>query len=993
MRFHKIVLILVLVLFVILPTVNGQVSMSNEEGITYTNTTKTDCNDKGTCKLTLYSGIRFVEEDDEWIPIAEAKSLKDYYDIVYLENDPSLKINIIDFNYTNIELELTVDNTQLAKDIPIELYRIDKDLNKETDEITEVKNSSFLDTTYFTELSSKNTINVDYRWGDIIKFGSDSTIIVLQDVNTENLDDSWIDEENNSDNFGGDDDMFAGNEYYAHHLLIKFDLTQIPAGQVIDNADLNLWAISNTLDNDTEGWDLNLHHIYQSFEWHDYNITWDTMPASGTDYNATPENGEGLYCFGGAGEPDGNQFWSATEMVSNAYISGDVNISIFVFMSNIFGSPATDTMRFKTKEALTQRPMLTIEYSDAPNSTPTTILQAPNGNQYVGGTDVNISFSVIDADLASASAGDLLADIYYSADSNEFTTSIAADVELTIACDDTDFTDATNCYFNWNTDGNSIVDGNWVIDINIHDASDTNGIDSSDATFFLDNSIPDIYIWQPLVNEIDSNTLVTFDVNENSLVTNVAVEINAQTSGDFVFATHCALFDINYHCSYVETGFVPNFDNTLSLIGTNTIGDTNQSDLNFVYNRTPAITIQAPAGNQYLGGDDLNISFRVTDSDLNGEFLDGLFVTLAFSPASGAFTNTIVAKLDLFTADCDSNVFNGGVNCTYEWDANAVTDGNYFLDGNVFDRYDFNAQGSGAASFFMDNSAPDIFINRPLQGSTVSARQIEFNVMENGRVSTISTLINGAASTVFSQGTHCTLVDINYTCAYVENAVTAGDNNITIRALNTGGGNDQNEFSHTFVFNDPDTGGAGGGGGIVLPPPSPEKRFEVVSIPETVSASRGIGTEFRITVKNISNEELSNFEIRFNEEIAPLINTISAPEVIGAGEMLDFVYRITPEEDSESQSLVAFFFDGSFADSQEISVLVIDNPLLFAIAGLNAPAFNFGESIINWNILLFVIVVFAFMAFINPLPKQLISVKIITLVVLGLLLISAVAGA
>ena len=638
-----------------------------------------------------------------------------------------------------------------------------------------------------------------------------------------------------------------------------------------------------------------------------------------------------------------------------------------------------------------------IEYTlSSSNTTPDINLLSPNGNQYVGGTDVNISFNVQDEDLASETDGALLVDLYYSTNPQEFGNLIASDINLmqNNACDDTNFTvTPTHCTYLWNTDGNSIADGNYYIDLNISDDSDANAISSSAATFFLDNSIPDIYIWQPLVDAVDSNTLVTFDVNENSLVTDVAVNLNSAASGDFVFATHCALFDINYHCSYIETGFVANVDNNLSILGTNTIGDTNQSDLNFVYNTTPSITVQAPDGNQYLGGDDINISFSVTDTDLNGNIIDGLFVSLYYSPTSGGFTNAIVEDLNLFAGNCDTNDFSSAVNCAFVWNAdlNTVGDGNFFIDANVYDRYDFNAQDSSDASFFMDNSAPDIHIIRPAQGSTVEARQIDFNVMENGKVSTITTLINGTASTSFVQGTHCTLFDINYICSYVEEDIKAGDNNISIRATNTGGGADRNEFSATFSFNDPSPGG--GGVGITPPPPSPEKRFEIVSIPETVSASRGIGTEFRITIKNISNDELQNFEIRFNEEIAPLINTILAPEVIGAGELLDFVYRITPEEDSESQTLVVFFFDGSFADSQEISVLVIDNPLLFAIAGLNSPAFNFGDSVINWNILLFVIVVFAFLAFINPLPKQLISLKILTLVVLAALLISAVAGA
>ncbi len=54
---------------------------------TYTSSIETNCNN-GICSKVLYSGVRFVEEDKEWVRIEKAKSLKDKgFNVVFLEDD------------------------------------------------------------------------------------------------------------------------------------------------------------------------------------------------------------------------------------------------------------------------------------------------------------------------------------------------------------------------------------------------------------------------------------------------------------------------------------------------------------------------------------------------------------------------------------------------------------------------------------------------------------------------------------------------------------------------------------------------------------------------------------------------------------------------------------------------------------------------------------------------------------------------------------------
>ena len=89
---------------------NGIVSASQEEinsEVTRTASTQTVCNDNGKCTLTLYSGVRYAYEDEIWKEVEKARSLKDAWDVVYLEDDGDHKIDVLDYNYTSIALDFS----------------------------------------------------------------------------------------------------------------------------------------------------------------------------------------------------------------------------------------------------------------------------------------------------------------------------------------------------------------------------------------------------------------------------------------------------------------------------------------------------------------------------------------------------------------------------------------------------------------------------------------------------------------------------------------------------------------------------------------------------------------------------------------------------------------------------------------------------------------------------------------------------------------------
>jgi|GEM_PF-2298896 len=118
-----------------------------------------------------------------------------------------------------------------------------------------------------------------------------------------------------------------------------------------------------------------------------------------------------------------------------------------------------------------------------------TIVNAPNGNQYIKGT-YSIDFNVYDP-----SNHELHAKIAYSSSAGTFANIIVADLNLNndpnipaLSCEDTDWRNQTRCLYSWNT--TSAIDGNYYIDINVWTVSGGFDIDSSDASFRIDNTAP-----------------------------------------------------------------------------------------------------------------------------------------------------------------------------------------------------------------------------------------------------------------------------------------------------------------------------------------------------------------------------------------------------------------------------------------------------------------------------------------------------------------------
>jgi len=134
----------------------------------------------------------------------------------------------------------------------------------------------------------------------------------------------------------------------------------------------------------------------------------------------------------------------------------------------------------------------TVSAEKEPNNSPAITLIQPNGvdGNYLSGTQA-IVFDVNDVDLESNADGDLLINVFYSTGAFGFANSLVSDGNLfsnTFTFADTNFSVTRRGSWDWDT--TLVADGNYFIDLNAWDFTDSNAIDSSNASFMVDNTAP-----------------------------------------------------------------------------------------------------------------------------------------------------------------------------------------------------------------------------------------------------------------------------------------------------------------------------------------------------------------------------------------------------------------------------------------------------------------------------------------------------------------------
>ena len=374
--------------------------------VSQTESTDNYKNNDGTYTKILYSGIRNVFEDGKWKRVEDARSLKDKgFKILYLEIDPDLIIEIIDFNYSAITYKAKVKNKYVNEDMPIRVFKQNMTFDElkwgqkyPNQKITwkdkvikqSEKNYKFL--SEFDEVTETVPFGLSYY----LEFGKNSTVVILQDVDTENIGDTWTQESDNPSYNSGADTAIKTDRRRDWRAYIKFSLVQIPINVTIHEAYLHMYPPSTASETV-----VNAYHVI--------NHTWREGNGTGTECSNELDCNGGIIhnrqpC--GAGFNDSQQCnltpevnlsiteagqwykFNITGMVISEYSSNFNNVSIVLRDKLTNPNEGAVQVYFNSKENAdtTKRPYLNITYTRSlsvyPSATGVRVLpQNPNAGQ------------------------------------------------------------------------------------------------------------------------------------------------------------------------------------------------------------------------------------------------------------------------------------------------------------------------------------------------------------------------------------------------------------------------------------------------------------------------------------------------------------------------------------------------------------------------------------------------------------------------------------
>ena len=320
-----------------------------EATTSYTQYSDTNCKD-GVCITRLYSGIRYVKEDGVWKSVEDARSLKDSgFGVTYLEKDPYMVIDVIDFNYSSITVSLNNKNSLSLNNIPFTIYspNYTKSILELTGNYT--KDYKILSTQKFNFLSilDKKILTIPFSFGYIMKLGDGSTSIILNETNNGNLADTFDNSGLPSTNYGSsgalDIDTFISNNQRSYLI---FNLSTISASSII-NASLGIYL---------DSWGSSARYVTAyntSNNWGELTLNWNNHPSLSSLQDNISVTGINQYWY-----------WNVTNAVISKYQNAtNKNVSI-VLKDDVEGNDNNYYFIGRSKEHATTstRPQMIIFY-------------------------------------------------------------------------------------------------------------------------------------------------------------------------------------------------------------------------------------------------------------------------------------------------------------------------------------------------------------------------------------------------------------------------------------------------------------------------------------------------------------------------------------------------------------------------------------------------------------------------------------------------------
>jgi len=232
LSFIKVGLVSLLVLVSLVFVFSSGIGISaNTDIVTFTKNTEKICNDDN-CVLASYSGSD-VFVDDEGTRIEEAKSLVGIWEM-HIDEDPNFPVEVVDFNYDSITLDLEVSDKHLSKDIDL---KVKNKYNKSRGPLDSSKKPIDKDKKIKIKKSNekyRTTIDlsdsVESLLDQKIKWGTNSTTITFSPGAINGTDTMIINKTDappqNSTNYGTGGSLYIGSgDDGAYRTLMNFNFT------------------------------------------------------------------------------------------------------------------------------------------------------------------------------------------------------------------------------------------------------------------------------------------------------------------------------------------------------------------------------------------------------------------------------------------------------------------------------------------------------------------------------------------------------------------------------------------------------------------------------------------------------------------------------------------------------------------------------------------------------------------------------------------------
>lgn len=394
-----------IILFILI----GVVFVSNVKANTYTYNTETSCNGK-LCWTNIGGSFAF-DIDDKWKPIEQAFSLKNSNIKCNVISDKKNIAECLDWNTSSITLSLKVDDSLKNKYIPIKVWR--PNLNIESKEFSQDNKNNFKlisnSTIYFISSKETKTITIPASYSDIIEFGENSTLVILNETNNGNIGDVMIAQQVGYFNYGIRWNISISSTTstnpYAQHSMILWNLSTIPKSSTILYANFSLFMfITPVASRNYSVYNTSLYNSSGAGPWVEGNGNGGTCintPAGCDITNNMTWNNSMNYSvlqdtvnITTVGSANKWIYWNVTD-AAIASFNNNTNMSLMIrenpeiAASGVIG-------RFYSKEHpnnITLRPQLNVTFSISSFT-----IDSPTNITYVANTDVWANISIINND-------------------------------------------------------------------------------------------------------------------------------------------------------------------------------------------------------------------------------------------------------------------------------------------------------------------------------------------------------------------------------------------------------------------------------------------------------------------------------------------------------------------------------------------------------------------------------------------------------------------